>query len=93
MSLQQFYFPAYVRSTVLNALGFTKPPWYALLTVVDRRGPRPAVDTDVETLPGSSENNGFTLTPLAKSAGIRGLALTRDRYHPEDLQAFLLTSI
>src|SRR4029077_16554433 len=39
--LQQFYFPAYVRSTMLDALGFTKPGRYALLTVVDPTGAPP----------------------------------------------------
>ena len=52
--LQRFYFPAYVRSTILDALGVTKPGRYALLTVIDRRGPRLAVDADVEATPGSS---------------------------------------
>jgi hypothetical protein len=51
--LQQFYFPAYVRSTILEALGVTKPGRCALLTVIDRRGPRLAVDTDVDATPGS----------------------------------------
>ncbi len=32
--LQRFYFPAYVRSTILDALGVTKPGRYALLTGV-----------------------------------------------------------
>ena len=34
--LQQFYFPAYVRSTILDAVGVTKPGRYALLTVIER---------------------------------------------------------
>ena len=37
----------------------TKPGRYALLTVVDRRGPRLAVDADVEATPGSS-SDAFT---------------------------------
>src|SRR4029077_19229630 len=56
----QFYFPPHVRSTMLDALGFTKPGRYALLTVVDRRGSRLALDADVEALPGSSNNEAFT---------------------------------
>src|SRR4029077_7148795 len=59
--LQQFYFPAYVRSTILDALGAIKPGRYSLLTVVDRRGSRLAVDADVEARPGSSSDE-FTLT-------------------------------
>src|SRR4029077_11466868 len=77
--LQRFYFPAYVRSTILDALGVTKPGRYALLTVKDRRGPRVAVEADVELLPGAS-SDAFTLTAAAKSAGFRGPALTTDRY-------------
>src|SRR6267378_3625307 len=73
--LQRFYFPAYVRSTILDALGVTKPGRYALLTVIDRRGPRLAADTDVEAPPRSSRHDAFVLTTAAKSAGIRGPAV------------------
>src|SRR5580765_2733501 len=59
--LQRFYLPAYVRSTMLDALGVTKPGRYALLTVLDRRGSRLAVDADVEATPGSS-GDAFSLT-------------------------------
>jgi hypothetical protein len=90
--LQQFYFPAYVRSTLIDALGVTRPGRYALLTVRDRRGPRLAVDADVVATPGSSRD-GFTLTAAARSAGIRGPAVTTDRYDPRALHTFLLTWI
>src|SRR5712692_3629779 len=60
--LQRFYFPAYVRSTLFDALGVTKPGRYALLTVMDRRGQRLAVDTAVEASSGVSSHDGFTLT-------------------------------
>ncbi len=58
--LQRFYFPAYVRSTILDVLGVTKPGRYALLTVIDRRGSRLAVDTDVEAIPGLSSMEHHT---------------------------------
>ncbi len=45
--LQRFYLAPYVRSTILNELGLTTSGRYALLTVVDRRGPRVALDADV----------------------------------------------
>src|SRR5262245_44714535 len=45
--LQQFYLPAYVRSSLLTGLGVSRPSRYILLTVADRRGPRLAVDADV----------------------------------------------
>src|SRR4029077_14050155 len=79
--LQRFYFPAYVRSAILDALGVTKPTRYALLTVIDRRGSRLAVDMDVVP-PGSSSGDAFTLTAASRSTGIRGPALTTDRYDP-----------
>jgi type IV secretion system coupling TraD/TrwB family protein len=91
--LQQFYFPAYVRSTILDAVGVTKPGRYTLLTVMDRRGPRLAVDTDVEASSGASNHDGFTLTAAARSAGIRGPVVTTDRYDSEALHTFLLTWI
>ena len=91
--LQQFYFPAYVRSTILDAVGVTKPGRYALLTVMDRRGPRLAVDTDVEVSSGASNDDGFTLTAAARSAGIRGPVVTTDRYDSQALHTFLLTWI
>ena len=69
-NLQRFYLPAYVRSTILDALDVTKPGQFALLTVIDRRGPRLALDTDVEAPPGSSRSDAFTLTAAARSAGI-----------------------
>ena len=90
--LQRFYFPAYVRSTILDALGVTKPGRYALLTVMDRRGSRLAVDTDVEATPGSS-SDAFTLTAAARSMGLRGPAVTTDRYDSQALHTYLLTSI
>ena len=91
--LQQFYFPAYVRSTILDAVGVTKPGRYALLTVMDRRGPRLAVDTDLEVSSGASNDDGFTLTASARSAGIRGPVVTTDRYDSQALHTFLLTWI
>src|SRR2546426_3304446 len=75
-SLQRFYFPAYVRSTILDVLDVTKPGRYALLTVIDRRGSRLAVDPDVEATPGLSGSDAFTLTAAAKSAGLRGPVVT-----------------
>src|SRR5882762_9872854 len=89
--LQQFYLPAYVRTTILEALGVTKAGRYALVTVKDRRGSRVAVDADVEAVPGSSD--AFTLTTVARSAGLRGPAVTTDRYDPRALHTFLLTWI
>ena len=91
--MQRFYFPAHVRSTILDALGVTKPGRYALLTVMDRRGPRLAVDTDVEASSGSSNDDAFTLTAAARSAGIRGPVVTTDRYDSRALHTFLLTWI
>src|SRR6202795_1985889 len=91
--LQRFYFPAYVRSTILDVLGVTKPGRYALLTVIDRRGSRLAVDTDVDATPGLSSSDAFTLTAAAKSAGLRGPAVTTDRYDSRALHTFLLTWI
>ena len=91
--LQRFYFPAHVRSTILDAVGVTKPGRYALLTVMDRRGPRLAVDTDVEASSGASNDDAFTLTAAARSAGIRGPVVTTDRYDSQALHTFLLTWI
>src|SRR2546422_5521855 len=68
--LQRFYFPAYVRSTILDVLGVTKPGRYALLTVIDRRGSRLAVDAGVEAILGLPSSDAFTLTAVAKSTGI-----------------------
>src|SRR5882672_2956559 len=90
--LQRFHLPAYVRSTILDALGVTKPGRYALVTVKDRRGSRVAVDADVEALPGSS-SEAFTLTAAAKSAGLRGPAVSTDHYDPRALHTFLSTWI
>src|SRR5712691_8479360 len=91
--LQRFYFPTYVRSSILDALGVTKPGRFALLTVMDRRGPRLALDTDIEATPGSSRSNAFTLAAAARSAGIRGPLVSTDRYDPRALHTFLSTWI
>jgi hypothetical protein len=94
--LQQFYFPTYVRSTLLDTLGIAKPSRYALLTVVDRRGPRLALDGDVQpavvTVAGHPDGN-FALTPAAAAAGLRGPALGSDRYEAGALHAVLRTWI
>src|ERR1700730_5283715 len=60
--LQRFYFPAYVRSTILDAIGVTKPGRFALLTVMDRRGPRLAVDTDFQGSSAASNDEGRSRT-------------------------------
>ena len=86
--LRRFYLPAYVRSTTLDFLGVSKPGRYALLTVVDRRGPRLAVDTDVETTA-----EAFRLTTAAASTGLRGPAVATDRYDAQALHTFLRTWI
>src|ERR1700730_1567799 len=78
--LQRLYFPAYIRSTILDVLGVTKPGQYALLTVIDRRGSRLAVASACEATPGMSSSDAFTLTAAAESAGLRGPAVTTDRY-------------
>src|SRR3984893_4561686 len=91
--LQRFYLPAYVRSTILDAIGVTKPGRFALLTVMDRRGPRLALDPDIEDTPGASRSDAFTLTAAARSAGIRGPLVSTDRYDPRALHTFLLTWI
>ena len=91
--LQRFYFSAYVRSTTLDALGVTKAGRYALLTVVDGRGTRLAVDRDVEASPDSPSGDAFTLAPAAKSRGVRGPVVVTDLYDPRALHTFLFTWI
>ena len=91
--LQRFYFSAYVRSTTLDALGVTNAGRYALLTVIDGRGPRLAVDRDVEASPDSSSGDAFTLAPAARSTGVRGPVVVTDLYDPRALHTFLLTWI
>lgn len=90
--LQRFYFSSYVRSTTLDLLGISTPGQYALLTVVDRRGPRLAVDTDVEATADAS-HEAFRLTTAATSAGLRGPAVATDRYESRALHTFLRTWI
>ena len=91
--LQRFYFPAYVRSTILDALGVTKPGRYALLTVDGSTGPAPRCGHGRRGHTGLFERDAFTLTAAARSAGIRGPAVTTDRYDSRALHTFLLTWI
>jgi hypothetical protein len=91
--LQRFYFPAYVRSSLLDALGVTKPGRYALVTVIDRRGSRLAVEGDVAPTPAAPDGAVFTLTASAAAAGLRGPSVATDRYDPGAIHTFLLTWI
>ena len=59
---------------------------------MDRRGTRLALDADVEATPGSS-SDAFSLTAAARSMGLRGPAVTTDRYDSQALHTFLLTGI
>jgi len=82
--LQRFYLAPYVRSTMLSQLGFTTPGRYALLTVVDRRGPRFALDADVQPVSVRTDvDTGaplFALTREAAAAGVRTLAVAGGPY-------------
>ena len=91
--LQRFYLAPYVRSTILNALGLTTSGRYALLTVVDRRGPRFALDADVLPISGRAHVDAaapsFSLTREAADAGVRTLTITGGQYDHLALQTFL----
>lgn len=94
--LQRFYFPAYVRSTLLHLLGITKPSRYALLTVVDRGGPRLALDADVQPADVTGTDGhaaDFVLSAAAAAAGLQGPARGEDRYESAALHAVLRTWI
>jgi hypothetical protein len=94
--LQRFYLPAYVRSTLLEVLGITTPRRYALLTVADRRGPRLALDADVQPADAPATDgqaDTFVLTAAAAAAGLRGPTRGEDRYESGALRAVLGTWI
>ena len=95
--LQRFYLAPYVRSTILSQLGFTTSGRYALLTVVDRRRQRLALDVDVQpastAAPGHADSLVFAVTREAGRAGVDMLAITTERYDYRAVQAFLRTWI
>ncbi len=87
--LQRFYLAPYVRSALLVQLGITRPARYPLVTVVDRRRARLAVDADVEPVTAADGTSTFRVAPAAARAGVGMLGIGDAPADHEKLRAFL----
>ena len=65
--LQQFYLSAYVRSALASSLGI-RTGHYQVLSIVNRRGARIAIDDEVIAVPTDAGETTFALSDLAVAA-------------------------
>jgi len=70
--LQRMYFPSYIRSQCVAALGIARGS-YQLLYVVDRKGERPAINDDVRPATTVEGRVSFVLSDAALRAGAQRL--------------------
>jgi hypothetical protein len=71
--LQRLYLASYLRSESASALAF-KTGRYRLLTVVDPKGSRLALDEEVQTFTEATDEVTFALSELGRQAGDRQVA-------------------
>src|SRR6266508_855268 len=70
--LQRMYFPSYIRSQIVAAIGLTRGS-YQLLYVVDRKGERLAINEDVQPVTTDQGQPTVALSDAAVQAGARRL--------------------
>src|ERR1700724_261730 len=87
--LPRAYLSAYVRSAVMDALGFTKTGRYRLLQVVDRSGHRLALEEEVQPGASAAGEAAFVLTDAARQMGDRDVIWESGTYPHATLHAFL----
>jgi type IV secretory pathway TraG/TraD family ATPase VirD4 len=86
--LQRFYLSSFLRSEFASALAF-KTGRYRVLTVVDRKGNRLALDEEVQPPTTATDEITFALSEIAVQAGVRRLAWQDRLYDHAKLHAVL----
>ena len=71
--LQRLYLSSYLRSACASALAF-KTGRYRILTVIDRKGSRLALDEEVQPFTDATNEVAFALSELGRQAGDRQVA-------------------
>ena len=87
--LQRLYLSPYVRSALMDRLGFKTGDRYRLLRVVDRIGSRLALDQEVQPVTPATGVPTFALTKAAIHAGDQRLIWQDGAYPHARLHAFL----
>jgi hypothetical protein len=87
--LQRVYLGSYLRTAVMDGIGFTTTGRYRLLQVVDAKGSRLALDDEVTPAPTEIGEPSFALTGAALRAGDRRLVWQDASYGHAKLYAFL----
>ena len=86
--LQRFYLTTYVRSGLRAEIGF-KTGRYALLSVVDKKGSRLALDEEVMPVKADTGESTFALTEAAVKLGDRRLLWHQEQYDNAGVHEFL----
>lgn len=86
--LQRLYLSPYLRSAILEGLGF-RSGTYRLLHVEDLKSSRLALDEEVVPVTTATGEPAFALTWLARGFGARRLTWVSRQYRHADLHAFL----
>jgi hypothetical protein len=87
--LQHFYLLTYIRCGLLREINLSKTDRYLMLNVVDRKGPRLALDEEVMPVTTPTGKKTFALTEDAVRAGDEGLVFQRVQYDNAKLHEFL----
>ena len=87
--LQRFYLKTYIRSGLRTEIGISKTDHYMLLTVVDRRGSRLALNEEVVPVTTATGEATFSLTDEALRMGDQRLVFQQGQYDTAKLHAFL----
>jgi len=86
--LQRFYLTTYVRSGLRAEIGF-KTGRYALLSIVDKKGRRLALDEEVMPVKADTGESTFALTKAAVKLSDRRLVWEQGQYDNAGLHTFL----
>lgn len=87
--LQRVYLGAYVRSGLMETLGFTTAGRYRLLYVVTPTGPRLALDEEVRRAADRTAEASLVLTDIAEQTGVHGPVWEEASYAHTALHDFL----
>lgn len=87
--LQRFYWKTYIRCGLRREINLSRTDRYLMLNVVDRKGPRLALDDEVMPVTTATGENTFALTDEAVKAGDKRLVFQQVQYDNAKLHEFL----
>jgi hypothetical protein len=87
--LQHFYLKTYIRCGLRSEINLSRSGRYLMLNVVDRKGPRLALDEEVTPVTTATGEKTFALTDEAVKAGDKRLMFQQVQYDNAKLHEFL----